>query len=458
MPALRQLSRHYKLSRQSRHFSVLCLLILLGACEGGVVNTESNPATNSAAAAAAVGLSHGEYVARLGNCVACHTVEGGEPLAGGLEMNVPMLGNIYTTNITPDQQTGIGSYSFEDFDLAMRHGRTLQGRMYPAMPYTSYAKMSEQDMRALYDFLMNEVEPVNQPNLPSEIPGWKNVRWAMGIWNLLAHDDNPYASDDSQSQAWNRGAYLVEGLGHCGACHTPRGLILQEKGLDSSDSDFLAGAPLDYWSASPLNGNTLTGRGRWNVEDHEEFLRTGRNRFGTAVGTMVEVINNSTRHMSDADINAMAVYLDSLPATEDEGEFIYDATESENLVSLNFSSSGAQIYYEYCSNCHVTSGLGYYPYQPALAGNPGILDEDPSSLINMTLNGSLRIVSSEGPATTDMPYFRLLLDDQQIANVLTYIRASWGNAAPTVTAEQVAEIRAATDPTQNDDIFVLRMK
>ena len=440
-------------------FIVSAVGILLSACGFDSVSTESTYATNSAAQAQAAGLSHGEYVARLGNCVACHTTETGAPLAGGLKMNVPMLGNIYTTNITPDPVYGIGSYSFTEFDRAMRLGKVKDGhRMYPAMPYTSYAKMSEQDMRALYDFLMNEVEPVNQPNLPPEIPAWKNVRWAMGIWNVLAHDEDPYAVNSAQNDAWNRGAYLVEGLGHCGACHTPRGLMLQEKGLDSSDDDFLAGAPLDFWSASSLNGNNLSGRGRWEIEDYEEFLRSGRNRFGTAVGTMVEVINNSTRHMSTEDINAMAVYLSALPATEDEGEFIYDATGAQRLVNLDFSSTGAQIYYEYCSNCHVTGGNGYYPYQPPLAGNPGVLDQDPSTLINMTLNGSLRIVSSDGPVTTDMPYFRLLLNDQQIADVLSYIRSAWGNNGSPVSPDQVARVRAATDPTQNDDIFVLRMK
>lgn len=432
---------------------------LLSACGFEPVTTESTFASNSAAQAEAVGLSHGEYVARLGNCVACHTTEDGAPLAGGLEMNVPMLGNIYTTNITPDVETGIGSYSFADFDRAMRLGKTKDGhRMYPAMPYTSYAKMSEQDMRALYDFLMNEVQAIQQANIPAEIPVWKDVRWAMGIWNLVAHDKDPYQVSSAQDDAWNRGAYLVEGLGHCGACHTPRGIMLQEKGLDSSDDDFLAGAPLDFWSASPLHGNTLTGRGRWEVEDHAEFLQTGRNRFGTAIGTMVEVINNSTRYMSDEDINAMAVYLNSFPATEDEGDFVYDDTETQRLLSLDFSTPGAQIYYEYCSNCHVTNGNGYYPYQPALAGNPGVLDPDPSSLINMTLNGSLRLNTSAGPATTDMPYFRLLLNDQQIAEVLSYVRSAWGNSASSISADQISEIRAATDPTQNDDIFVLRMK
>lgn len=445
--------------RVSQLFIILTFSYLLSACGFEAVTTESTFATNSAAQAEAAGLSHGEYVARLGNCVACHTTEDGAPLAGGLEMNVPLLGSIYTTNITPDPETGIGSYSFTDFDRAMRLGKTKNdNRMYPAMPYPSYAKMSEQDMRALYDFLMNEVKPVQQANIPADIPFWKDVRWAMGIWNLLAHDDDPYEVATNQDDAWNRGAYLIEGLGHCGACHTPRGLLLQEKGLDSSDDDFLTGAPLDFWSASPLHGNNLTGRGRWEIEDHEEFLLTGRNRFGTAIGTMVEVVNNSTRYMSDTDINAMAVYLNSFPASEDEGEFIYNDSETQKLLSLDFSTTGAQIYYEYCSNCHVTSGNGYYPYQPALAGNPGVLDPDSSSLINMTLNGSLRLVSSEGPVTTNMPYFRLLLNDQQIADVLTYIRSSWGNSASPINVDDVAEIRAATDPTQNDDILVLRMK
>ncbi len=142
----------------------------------------------------------------------------------------------------------------------------------------------------------------------------------------------------NQNDAWNRGAYLVEGLGHCGACHTPRGFDAAGKRLDSSDSDFLTGAPLDYWSASALHGNTLTGRGRWEVEDHEEFLQNGRNRFGAAVGTMVEVVNNSTRYMSPEDINAVAVFLNSLPATADEGDFVYDDTETQKLLDLDFST------------------------------------------------------------------------------------------------------------------------
>lgn len=439
----------------------LLALATVTACNSDTVTTESTPATDSAAQAAAAGMSHGEYVARLGNCVACHSTPEGAPLAGGLKMAVPMLGYIYATNITPDPTTGIGGYSFDEFDRVMRTGVAKDGhRLYPAMPYPSYAKMSEQDMRALYDFFMNEVEPVNQPNLPAEIPGWKSPRWPLAVWNMLTVDFDPYTPDPAQSEAWNRGAYLVQGLGHCGACHTPRGLLMQEKALDESGSDFLAGALLDHWHASSLNGDINSGLGRWTAEETAEFLGTGKNRHGTAFGTMVEVVNNSTAHMSEADLLAMGEYLKSLPAVKEANAtpWQYDDSATQRQLAMNFSTPGSQLYYEYCSNCHVNSGKGYYPYQPALAGNPVVLESDPSSLINITLNGSLRVFTGQGPDVNDMPYFRQLLSDQQIADVLTYVRSSWGNQAPAVTAAEVAAMRTATDPTRNDDIFILRMK
>lgn len=439
----------------------LLTLAVIAGCNSDSVSTESNFASDSSAQAAAAGLSHGEYVARLGNCVACHSTPEGAPLAGGLKMAVPLLGNIYATNITPDQQTGIGTYSFEEFDRVMRTGVAKDGhRLYPAMPYPSYAKMSEQDMRALFDFVMNEVEPVNQPNLPAEIAGWKSPRWPLAVWNILNLDNDPYTMDTSKSETWNRGAYLVQGLGHCGACHTPRGLLLQEKGLDESDSNFLSGAALDHWHASTLNGDPNSGLGRWNQADVAEFLGTGHNRFGTAFGTMVEVVNNSTSHMSTDDLNSMGEYLKSLPAVKEKNATVYsyDSSQTDKLLALDFSKPGAQVYFEYCSNCHVTSGAGYYPYQPPLAGNPVILEQDSSSLINITLNGSLRVVAEAGPDVNDMPYFRQLLTDQQIADALTFVRSSWGNSAPAVSAAEVATIRQATDPTANEDVFVLRMK
>ncbi len=434
---------------------------LIAGCNSEPVTTASTVATDSAAQAQAAGVSQGEYVARLGNCVACHSTLEGEPLAGGLKMAVPMLGNIYTTNITPDPQNGIGQYTFAQFDKVMRSGVARDGhRLYPAMPYTSYAKMSEQDMQALFKFLMEEVKPSAQANMPEEIKGIRNVRWGMGIWNLLALDKTPYQMDKSKSDTWNRGAYLIQGLGHCGACHTPRGLLMQEKGLGQSDSEFLAGAPLDHWMASPLNGDVNSGLGRWDQQDVVEFLKNGHNKFGTAFGTMVEVVNNSTSHMSDTDLQGMAEYLKSLPARKEANAtpYVASAAEAEQLKKLDFSKPGARVYYEYCSNCHVTSGAGYAPYQPPLAGNPVVMDKDASSLINLTLNGSLRVFSGKGPDVNNMPYFRQLLTDQQIADAVSFVRSSWGNTAAAVTPAEVAVIRQATDPSRNEDIYVLRMK
>ena len=405
-------------------------------------------------------ISPGEYLARLGNCVACHSVDGGEPFAGGLKMAVPMLGNIYTTNITPDPETGIGNYTFEDFDNAMRLGYAKDGHnLYPAMPYPSYAKITEDDMHALYDYFMNEVAPVNQPNPANEITGIKSWRGPLSVWNFLMLDDDRFEPDSSKDESWNRGAYLVQGLGHCGACHTPRGLMMQEKGLDESDSAFLAGAPLDHWSATSLNGDINSGLGRWSEDDVVEFMKTGKNRFGTAFGTMVEVINNSTQYMTDDDLRAMAVYLKSLPPVneENEAEYQYDAASASNLADFNFAETGSQIYYEYCVSCHGYDGRGHDKHMPALAGNPVVMDTDPSSLINLTLNGSLRVVINGNAETFDMPYFRGLLNDQDIADVVTYMRNAWGHSEEAVDADTVAEIRTATDPT-NSDIVILRMK
>ena len=405
-------------------------------------------------------VSKGEYLARLGNCVACHSVEGGEPFAGGLKMAVPMLGNIYTTNITPDPEHGIGNYTFEDFDNAMRLGFAKDGHnLYPAMPYPSYAKIAEDDMRALYDYFMNEVAPVNEPNLANEIEGIKSWRWPLAVWNFLMLDEDRYEAVEGKDEVWNRGAYLVQGLGHCGACHTPRGIMMQEKGLDETDDAFLAGAPLDHWSATSLNGDKNSGLGRWSEDDLVEFMKTGKNRFGTAFGTMVEVINNSTQYMTDDDLRAMAVYLKSLPEVSEasEAEWQYDASTANKLTSFDFSEPGAQIYYEYCVSCHGYEGGGHNKYMPGLAGNPVVMDSDPSSLINLTLNGSLRVVINGNAETFDMPYFRGLLDDQQIADVVTFMRKAWGHNESAVDVAAVTEIREATDP-KNHDIVILRMK
>ena len=406
-----------------------------------------------------VDMSQGEYVARLGNCVACHTVPDGEPFAGGLKMEVPYLGAIYATNITPDPETGIGNYSFEDFDNAMRKGYTPDHYLYPAMPYPSYAKMSEEDMRALYDYFMNEVEPVRQENLPNEIPDWLSFRWPMAVWNFIFVDYDPYEEKSDQNAAWNRGAYLVQGLGHCGACHTPRSWALQEAAMDESGDEFLSGAELDHWYASSLNGDINSGLGRWSKEDLVESLKYGHNQFGNVTGTMVEVVNNSTHHMTDADIDAIAEYLKSLPAVAEQSSTAYSYNEgtANALGALDYSEPGALTYSQSCASCHQLDGRGQSPYHPPLAGNSVVMNTNPTNLINITLNGSLRVIADDIPNRYDMVFFRDLLSDQQVADVLTFIRKSWGNNAAALSAEEVAALREATDPTVHD-IMVLKMK
>lgn len=404
-------------------------------------------------------IAKGEYLARAGNCVACHSTPDGEPFAGGLKMAVPGLGAIYATNITPDKQHGIGAYTFEDFEGAMRRGVAKDGHMlYPAMPYPSYAKITDEDLRALYAFFMEGVQPAAVPNKPSEIPSPLNWRWPLKIWNLVFSPSPGFEPEKDKSAEWNRGAYLIEGLGHCGACHTPRGLAFQEKGLDASDGAFLAGAELDNWHASNLRGDQREGLGRWSEEETAVFLKTGHNSFSTAFGTMIEVINNSTQYLTDEDAKAMAVYLKSLPAVGDpKATYTYDKSTTDMLLSGKVTGSGERLYLQHCASCHGHDGQGHAPYLPPIAGNPTIVDNNPISLINVTLNGSARIVVQGMPDAYRMPQYRVLLNDQQIADIMTFIRKGWGHSAPAVSAEAVKKLRDSTDPA-SDEIHILRMK
>jgi mono/diheme cytochrome c family protein len=403
-----------------------------------------------AAAARADDLAaRGEYLARAGDCVACHSVPGGQAFAGGLKMGSP-LGAIYSTNITPDPDSGIGRYSLADFDRAIRHGVARDGHhLYPAMPYPSYAKLTDEDVHALYSFFMQSVPPSQQPNRPNEIPPLLAFRWPLALWNEIFTESTPYVARADHDAVWNRGAYLVQGLGHCGACHTPRGLAWQEKALSETSPSYLAGAPLDGWSAPNLHGDMRTGLGTWSVADIVDFLKSGHNRDGSAFGSMIDVINNSTPYLSDADLNAIAVYLKSLPATATQTPYQYTIESA--------TDRGATVYVASCATCHRTDGRGFSAYLPPLAGNPTVLDSDPSSLINIVLNGSMPLVVEGTPAPYRMPQFRLELTDQQIADVVTFIRASWGNKAAAVTAGQVASLRTTTDPT-SDRVVVLRMR
>jgi mono/diheme cytochrome c family protein len=400
-------------------------------------------------------IQKGEYLARAGDCVACHSVKGGKAFAGGLRMGTPM-GAIFSTNITPDPETGIGNYTLEDFDRAVRSGVAKDGHhLYPAMPYPSYAKISDDDVKALYAFFMKGVPAVKQANKTNEIPWYLSPRWPLAFWNVVFAPKVGFTPRTDRDAVWNRGAYLVEGLGHCGACHTPRGLAFQEKALDASSSAYLQGAELDAWSAPSLRGERRTGLGGWSVDDLHAFLKTGHNDKGVAFGSMLDVVNNSTPYLSDDDIKAIAVFLKSLPPTEDQPAYEYKET---HVAALSGSAkNGATIYAGACAACHGADGKGQPPFMPPLAGNPAVMDGNASSLINLVLNGADPLVAKGIPDAYRMPQFRVQLTDAQIGDVLTYIRGAWGNDAAAVSSDQVKKLRPATDPS-SDQVIILKMR
>jgi alcohol dehydrogenase (quinone), cytochrome c subunit len=417
--------------------------VSLGACSVTNAQERATPA------------SKGEYLARAGDCVACHSVRGGKAFAGGLRMGTPM-GAIYTTNITPDPQTGIGNYSLQDFDRAVRSGIARDGhRLYPAMPFPSYSKISDDDLQALYTFFMKDVPPVNQPNKPNEIAWYLSPRWPLALWSLVFAPKNAYVRQDHDA-VWNRGAYLIEGLGHCGACHTPRGLAFQEKALDAGNAAFLQGAELDAWSAPNLRGDLRTGLGAWSQDDIVTIMKTGHNDRATVFGSMLDVINNSTPYLTDEDLRAMAVYLKSLPAAQQNAPTDKSAT-TQDPQNRKPNSEAAAIFLGACAACHGVDGKGQVPFLPPLAGNPAVLDGNPSSLINLVLNGAEPLVVKGVPDAYRMPQFRIQLNDEQIAEVLSYVRSAWGNDAAAVTTEQVKTLRPVTDPS-NDRVIVLKMR
>ena len=400
----------------------------------------------AAHAADAALVQRGAYLAKVGDCVACHSAPRGKPFAGGLPMTTPM-GAIYTTNITPDPDTGIGRYTEEEFARAMREGVARDGHnLYPAMPYPSYAKVNDDDMHALYTYFMNGVAPVKQANREPDIKWPLNMRWPLKLWNVVFLEKGAYQDKPGKDVAWNRGAYLIQGLGHCGSCHTPRGVAFQEKALDESGNAYLTGALLDGWFAANLTGDHNTGLGRWSEQDLSAFLKTGANAHASAFGSMTSVINNSTQAMNDSDVAAMSRYLKSLPAAGGSGgaQYAYDAKATRVSLARPANDPGARVYTAYCMHCHGVDGRGFAPMLAPLAGNPNVLEKDASSLINVTLNGTGDLVIQGVPAAYPMPKYAPVLDDQQIADVLTFIRAGWNNNAPAVQPEEVAKLRKST--------------
>ncbi|UXB11365.1 cytochrome c [Aeromonas dhakensis] len=374
---------------------------------------------------AAPAMSAGEYVAKLGDCAACHTSEASKPLAGGKDFPTP-VGTVYATNITPDKTHGIGNYSLPEFIKVMREGITRSGDpLYPAMPYTAYAKMSDEDLTALYHYLMQDVQPQAIANKASDIPWPLNMRWPLRGWNWLYHDDGRFTPVAGKSEEWNRGAYLVLGAGHCGSCHTPRGIGMQEKALTEADPLYLSGATLDGWYAPDIRGS------RYDKQALIDLLKTGRSQHQAVSGPMAEVITHSSQYFSDADLASIATYLTGL---DDEAP----AAKGNRAYA---SAGGKADYAMYCSTCHGNDGRGNDHVIPSLVGNQTVLAEDPASLLNVLLHGAETPVT-QGHIGYHMPGYGWTLNDQQIAELVNTLRASWGNEGVAIKPETVKAQRA----------------
>lgn len=376
-------------------------------------------------AADAAAVARGKYIAIAGDCVACHTApESKNAFAGGYSISTP-FGGIFASNITPDKETGIGNWTERDFYRAVRHGKGKEGEnLYPAMPYNAYVKVSDRDMHDLWMY-MRSVKPVRYAVPETNLGFPYNIRLAMMGWNLLFFKNSGFKADLSRSAEWNRGAYLVEGLEHCGACHTPKNLL-------GGDRDaWLQGSNLSEWHAPDITANSYTGIGGWSEQQIVDYLKLGSNHVAVASGPMAEAVTNSTQHLSDGDLRAMAVYLKSQP---DSG------TRKPQPLAADDSNMkmGANVYSANCTACHNSDGKGISNLATSLAGNPALQAEDASSIISTILQGGRGAVTQGNPTSGAMPAFAWKLSDEQVAAAATYLRNSWGNAASAVKPEEVA--------------------
>ena len=381
-------------------------------------------------------LQRGEYLVRAGNCISCHSVNAGEPMVGGLAFETP-FGRIYSTNITPDPETGIGLWSERDFLNAMRHGVRPDGEhLYPAFPYTAYTRLLDEDIVSLFTYLQS-LKPVRRIALQNELNFPFDRRKLLAVWKAFFFEAGEYVLDPGQSLAWNRGAYLVKALAHCSECHSPRnrlGAIRTELAMSGGEYlDQVADGRYLPWSTPNLTGS-VRGMGLWSQTHLLDYLKTSRNVFLESFGPMNEVILNSTSHLSPSDIEAMALYLKSLPAIE---------TGVIRMPDPQLMGRGRTVYNLHCGTCHLPTGEGDPEMAPRLSqGSLVVQSFNPASLLNVILYGPRLAEHGSRPQWREpMEGFQYLLDDEEVAAAATYIRNSWGNSAGLVTPEQVARQR-----------------
>jgi cytochrome c553 len=381
-------------------------------------------------------IAKGEYLARAGDCIACHTNPGDALFAGGFAMPTP-FGTLYSTNITPDRETGIGIWEAGQFYRAMHTGRFPDGGlMYPAMPFASYTKVTRVDSDAIFAYLRS-VPPVHQPNRLNDLRFPFNNRSLILGWRTLFFREGEYKPDPTKSAEWNRGAYLVQGLGHCGMCHTP----INKLGGNSQSQAFEGGLiPMQNWNAPSLTSNKEAGLGEWSIDDIIDLLHTGVSQRAAVFGPMAEVTYDSLQYLNDADVRAMAVYLKDLGQGPPLRAEVTAMPHPERNLLLHF---GRIIYERHCASCHGSDGRGLPREYPALAGNPSIQMKFAVNAIRMTLNGGFPPATQGNPRPYGMPPFAQTLSDDEVAAVVTYIRAAWGNRGAAVSAREANSLRTA---------------
>jgi mono/diheme cytochrome c family protein len=435
--SLRVLSR--KLHRSLLPLVAAAALVTSSAPPHSLV-TEARAADSTAEAKANTSVDNrtdivkrGEYLARAGDCVACHTAPRGRLFAGGLAMDTP-FGTLYSPNITPDAQYGIGTWSEDAFFRMMRTGITPEGKLlYPAMPIAQYTKVTREDSNAIFAFLKS-VEPVRTPNRKHTLRFPFNQRKLLYGWRTLYFREGEFKPDPTRSVEWNRGAYLVEGLGHCTMCHTKINML----GGSSQSEQFAGGLiPVQNWYAPSLTSDKDGGLGDWSIKDIVDLLQAGISDRGAVYGPMAEVTYHSLQYMTDEDVKAMAVYLKTLP--DNRGR----KSGPTAPTGTNVFALGEKIYADKCALCHGAKGEGQLQHYPPLAGNQSIEMNSAVNPIRIVLNGGFPPGTKRNPEPYGMPPFAQELNDTDAAAVITYIRTAWGNHGTPVTARDVNELRNA---------------
>jgi mono/diheme cytochrome c family protein len=375
-------------------------------------------------------IERGRYLAQAGDCAACHTAEGGQPFAGGRAVPTP-FGVIYSTNITPDPSTGIGNWTSDDFYRAMHEGIAPGGEhLYPAFPYPWYTKLTRADVDAIRSYLAT-LAPVHEQNRPTDLPWPFSVREVMSAWNALYFKQGTFQSNPQKSAEWNLGAYLVEGLGHCGACHSPKNFA----GAPKRDKAFQGGYG-ENWYATSLGGDLHDGLGQWSTDDIVQYLKTGVNKRAAAFGPMSEVVHDSTQHLDEKDLHAIAVYLKDLPPHESPASAAGGNTPDADRVAR-----GHGLYIDDCAGCHMENGEGIAGVFPPLKGNNVVQSKDPETVVHIILSGAKTAVTRQDPTGLAMPAFDWKLSNEQVADLVTYLRGAWGNHGDPLDAGKVADTR-----------------